>query len=396
MHRFIRLSPLESKLIHTLPFQRLHYIHQLGITFLVYPGAMHRRFEHSLGAMELATRIYDEVMGRSLSAALPSATKTALIACLPAERSPELFYWRAILRFAALCHDLGHLPFSHAAEKQLLGPAGHEKWTAHLIKSAHLLPIWEAFAKCSIKRDVVEDLLKIALGPKTWTTLYPDLPPLTSWEQLVSEMLTGDFFGADRIDYLLRDAQCSGLAYGTFDYHQLLETLHVLPSDGKANAFALGVEQNGIASCEALLLSRHYMYKRLYQHPTVKAYSFHLQRFMKTVCGTIDETVSVDAYLHMTDHQILTKLSNASVDAAHPGHRDAVALYLRGPRLEALPIAPGLSDQVLEELRYDLCLSPENMAWELKAPSKRKSPRFLFPSSRQAGRLFPQIGYLRW
>src|SRR2546423_984318 len=61
VHRFIHIDELESDLIKTLPFQRLHYIHQLGVTFFVYPGGTHRRFEHSLGVMELATRIYDEI-----------------------------------------------------------------------------------------------------------------------------------------------------------------------------------------------------------------------------------------------------------------------------------------------------------------------------------------------
>ena len=66
VHRFIHIDEIESDLINTAPFQRLHYIHQLGVTYFVYPGGTHRRFEHSLGVMELATRIYDEITSGEL------------------------------------------------------------------------------------------------------------------------------------------------------------------------------------------------------------------------------------------------------------------------------------------------------------------------------------------
>ncbi|MBS0653317.1 MAG: HD domain-containing protein, partial [Verrucomicrobia bacterium] len=64
VHGFIRFNELERELIDSEPFQRLHYLHQLGISFLVYPGATHTRFEHSLGAMELATRIFDRITSK--------------------------------------------------------------------------------------------------------------------------------------------------------------------------------------------------------------------------------------------------------------------------------------------------------------------------------------------
>ncbi len=358
VHRFIHLNAIERKLINTRPFQRLHYIHQLGVTFFVYPGAVHRRFEHSLGAMELATRMYEEVFSRGVHRSIADR--------LPAVHSPEYAYWRAILRFSALCHDLGHLPFSHVAEKRLLQDQEHEKWTAKIIQSAYLAPIWEAFQKTLqgsfAGRDISLDVVKIALGPKKFVALYPDYAPLSSWEKLVSEMLTGDFFGADRIDYLLRDSQCSGLPYGAFDYHQLFEMLHVLLSD---HALYLGIEENGIESCEALLLSRHYMHRRLYQYPTVKAYSFHLARFMESAFYDIEE--SLERYLGVTDNEVLAELQRASLDIGHPGHFDAACLALRLERFHAFSLKRAVGEEELIALREKYRLPVDQIAWELCA-----------------------------
>ena len=100
VHRFIRLSSLEWQLINTRPFQRLHYIHQLGVTFLVYPGAVHRRFEHSLGAMELATRIYDEVTNRSPSSLGPQMVGKKFVDLAPDLESLELFL---LALYSSLC-----------------------------------------------------------------------------------------------------------------------------------------------------------------------------------------------------------------------------------------------------------------------------------------------------
>lgn len=91
------------------PFQRLRDIHQLAMTYLVYPGASHKRFEHSLGVMHLAATMFDVVTHRD--------KETDLVReILPADE--ERHYWRTVLKMAALCHDMGHLPFSEKWEKQ--------------------------------------------------------------------------------------------------------------------------------------------------------------------------------------------------------------------------------------------------------------------------------------
>jgi uncharacterized protein len=111
IHIFIRFNEDEKKVIDSRPFQRLRHIHQLALTYLVYPGACHKRFEHSLGVMELASKVYDVLINsdrpRNMQIYAPDKSKESID------------YWRKVLRMAALCHDIGHLPFSHAAEKEL-------------------------------------------------------------------------------------------------------------------------------------------------------------------------------------------------------------------------------------------------------------------------------------
>lgn len=351
VHGFIRFNDLESRLIDSLPFQRLHYIHQLGIAYLVYPGATHTRFEHSLGVMELASRMFDRI-----------AAKFPI---------PDPDYWRQIVRLAALCHDFGHLPFSHVAEKVLLGKGGHEKWTLRIIQSDHLAPVWETLQSDYPEREVEEDLIKISIGERHLKDFMPkDFTPM---ENVLSEIITGDFFGSDRMDYLLRDAQCTGVAYGLFDYQQLIEMLCVLPVENKLQ---LGIEENGIESCESLLLARHFMHKRVYQYPSVKAYAFHLARFMGRHYSK-EDLDDLEVYLSLTDSEVLAALNSA----ARNGDGDAIALTKRHHRFKAIPFG-----SEVENLSLDI--QEEAIAWEL--PLKKQAvQRLLFPVLKRNGEIVP-------
>lgn len=152
IHNFIRINPEEMQLLDSAPFQRLRHIHQLSLTYLLYPGATHRRFEHSLGVMELASRVFDVVTNENN--VIDGSVKRIIPKGL-------LGYWKRTLRMAALCHDLGHLPLSHAAEDELL-PEGwdHERFTVELIRSHEMKKILSR-----MKLDC-EDVAKLAVGPK--------------------------------------------------------------------------------------------------------------------------------------------------------------------------------------------------------------------------------------
>jgi len=189
IHVFVRMDNDERKVLDSKPFQRLRNIHQLATTFLVYPGATHKRFEHSIGTMEIATRIFDVITQQNNIA----SEIRDVIGGIWNNRQ-ELGYWKRVLRIAALCHDIGHLPFSHAAEKELL-PEGwdHERLTREAILSKEMKRIW-----CSMSPPVrAEDVAKLAIGRKI--SKYSSYI-LSDWESIRSEIIKGDCFGADRID----------------------------------------------------------------------------------------------------------------------------------------------------------------------------------------------------
>lgn len=232
IHSFIRMDVDERKIIDSRPFQRLRHIHQLAMTYLVYPGATHKRFEHSLGVMELASQIYDSI------------TQSHKIDSKVVEFLPELNsedkkrYWRKVLRAAAICHDLGHLPFSHAAEELLRGKWDHELLTVEIIRAEEMQQIFASMTP-PIR---TEDVVKLAVGPKK----LPDII-FSNWELILAEIIIGDVFGADRMDYLLRDSHHTGVAYGLFDHHRLIDTLRILPFEIEDLAApVLGIEEGGI------------------------------------------------------------------------------------------------------------------------------------------------------
>lgn len=376
VHGFIPFDEYEKELIDSLPFQRLHYIHQLGIAYLVYPGATHTRFEHSLGVMSLASLMF-EIICKSV--------RPDVFHFVPRKGSSDFLYWRRVLRMAALCHDLGHLPFSHVAEKDLLGSSGHEYWTLKIIDSPYLAPVWDklrktpAYLEDLIERDIVEDIKKISVGEAKWKQLTGKT--FTPWERIVSELITGDFFGADRIDYLLRDAKSTGVAYGLFDYHQLIESLRILPSvDRGADELQLGIDENGLEASEALLLARHFMHRRVYQYSSVKAYNFHLRRYM--LANYAKKLDSVEEFLALSDTDVITALNKAAKDPKLPGHADAQCVIFRQHRFRAIALADSVTEEDMKKFKSKHKLSDSEIDWEFH---KAETPpdRLCFPVSRR-------------
>jgi HD superfamily phosphohydrolase len=321
IHVFIEADPDEVAVVNSAPFQRLRHIHQLALTSLIYPGGTHRRFEHSLGVMHLAGRIYDVVMrDENLSDVVREVVPTS-------RRKRE--YWRSVVRMAALCHDIGHLPFSHAAEKELLPEGiGHEQITRMLIESDLMKPIWDAMRP----RPEPEDVVKLALGPKDAQDLTFD-----TWEAILAEMIVGDVFGADRMDYLLRDSLHTGVAYGRFDHHRLIQTMRILPPApdrvGAAQAPAgevaarstLGIVRGGLESAEGLLIARYFMFSQVYFHPTRMIYDTHLKEFLQLWLADQGGRFPADpeGHLRYTDNEVMAAISIAARDSASLAHEPA-------------------------------------------------------------------------
>jgi uncharacterized protein len=212
------------RLVNTPEFQRLRRIRQLGLTNLVYQGAEHTRFAHSIGVMYLTGQILDQLAKRE-------------------KISPEE---RTIVRVAALLHDIGHGPFSHVSE-MVLG-VSHEDWTRRIISD----PDTEVNR---ILRDFDPDL------PDRVIEILSGQGP----RRFLSNVIAGQV-DADRLDYLLRDSTMTGVKYGVFDLERLILGLEV-HRDDTLDTVIVGVK--GFHPTEAFLLARYHMYRQVYFHKTV-------------------------------------------------------------------------------------------------------------------------------
>jgi HD superfamily phosphohydrolase len=302
IHNFVRVTADEVAAINSRPFQRLRHIHQLALTYLVYPGATHRRFEHSLGVMELAGRVFDIITherNRHPDVDLFPDTET-------------LTAWRKVVRLAALFHDLGHLPFSHAAEEQLLPDGKHHEWlTVEVLRSDEMRQVFKDMMP-SPDPDLVA---KIAIGPEKWGKWFGKATDFKEWDLLMTEIVTGDAFGVDRIDYLLRDSHHAGVAYGRFDHYRLIDTLRILRHPTLERPM-IGIERGGMHAAEALQLARQFMFLQLYYHHVRISYDLHLSEFM--VQWLKAYPTDVEGHLRMTDNEVLTAMATASADNAAP------------------------------------------------------------------------------
>lgn len=315
VHVFIRLDSDERKVVDSEPFQRLRHIHQLAMTYLVYPGATHRRFEHSLGCMELATRIFDTITRPENIQQLPDAIRDRLPEI---EKPDQLAYWRKILRMAALCHDIGHLPFSHAAEGLFPPGMNHEVMTNLLIMDG-MSTIWGEMQHPRPERELIA---KIAVGEKHAMSATP----FTPWERILTEIITGDAFGADRMDYLLRDSLHAGVTYGNFDYNRLIDTMRILPGPAKDKSQKydaepeLGIEIGGIQVAESLLVARYLMFSQVYFHHVRRIYDLHFIHFLKEKLENGVYPTNIVDFVSLNDNEMLSMIYKAQSDQEAPGH----------------------------------------------------------------------------
>jgi HD superfamily phosphohydrolase len=233
IHRFIELDAGEVALLAAPPVQRLRRLRQLGLAYLAFPSAEHSRFSHALGALAIGTRAFDALRVHS-----PEAF----------DSDRDFGQKRRLLRASLLLHDLGHGPFSHACET-VLG-VRHEKRTQAILALPELR---DALAAIEVDAAAVLGLI----------TGAPDADPV------LRELVSGPNLDADRMDYLLRDAYFTGVAGGTYDAEQLIESLRVLDVDGRPQ---LGVDGRGVVALESFVLARYMMFATVYFHHTTRAF----------------------------------------------------------------------------------------------------------------------------
>ena len=244
----IRLDELTLRLVDTEVFQRLRYVRQLGWTYLVYPGATHSRFEHALGTHHLSRR-------------------TLALLC-EAENSVSIGEEeQSIARAAALLHDVGHYPFSHALEE--IGALHHEDVARPLIMEGN-----------------VASLLSSKLGSDAPGLVF-DLIRGRS-ESPLQGLISGSL-DLDKIEYLKRDAFMCGVPYGEIDVDRLTNSL-VIVDDPDTGRSALGVQEKALSALESLLFAKYQMYRNVYWHHAVRSATAMYKRLVEDAvkAGVVD------------------------------------------------------------------------------------------------------------
>ena len=274
----IWVEPLPLRLIDTAAFQRLRRVKQLGLAHLVYPGAVHTRFDHALGVYHLTGRALDLL-----------------------ERSGELSRVgerdRSIIRLAGLLHDIGHYPFSHALEEleAELVPRDHEEQAGQFLADPDV-----AGALGPLGGETIAEIHHLILGRSP--------SPL---QGLVSGSLD-----LDKIEYLKRDAAFCGVPYGEIDVDRLLDSLRVLP-DPETSALEIGVAAQGVAALESLLFAKYQMFRNVYWHHAVRAATVTFQRLIREALA--GRWMSVADIVGKGDEELLSALEARAVDDSSEG-----------------------------------------------------------------------------
>ncbi len=168
----------------------------------------------------------------------------------------------------------------------------------------------------------------LALGPKKFGPKKHRQAEFSPWQAILAEIIVGDAFGVDRMDYLLRDSFHAGVAYGKFDHYRLIDTLRILPNSQSGEA-TLGIETGGLHSAESLPLARYFMYTQLYFHPVRRIYDYHLLEFLKEWLPSGRFDTGLHGHLAMTDNEVNSAMMTAAYDKGVPSHRHARAVYCR-------------------------------------------------------------------
>lgn len=254
VHGFIHYSKNERAFIDHPTFRRLRNVRQLALTCYVYPGAMHSRFEHSLGVMEMATRAFDALATKH------EKTIAGELSKLPELQDDVLVRGRQVVRMLAMLHDIGHPAFSHAAES-VLPLKDHEEVSIYVIKKVLGPMLDERFF------PGMSDLLVRLMEKK---------PEVTFLRQFVVSEID-----MDRTDYLRRDSLHCGVDYGHFDFHRLIEALTVIENP-ESKQVQIGLERGGEHIFEALILARYQMNTQVYLHRIRRIYDYYLTTYMKS------------------------------------------------------------------------------------------------------------------
>ncbi len=297
----IRVDELTLELVDTDVFQRLRYVRQLGLAFLVYPGATHSRFEHALGAYHLSR------------ATLALLAEREGLGAVDAEE-------QAIVRAAALLHDVGHYPFSHALEE--IGQLHHEDVARPLITKGAVASILSD----GISPDAPERVLALIRGTS---------------ESPLQGLISGSL-DLDKIEYLKRDAFMCGVPYGEIDVDRLTNSM-ILIDDPDTGRPVVGVREKGLSALESLLFAKYQMYRNVYWQHAVRSATAMYKRMVEDALriGAIDAEL-LPSY---TDEGLLHRLEHAHPSSILDALRSR-RLYKRALEWPASTLAEGYGEWI--------------------------------------------------
>ena len=261
IHDFIRVYNSELKIIDSPIFQRLRRIKQLSGAHLIYPGAQHTRFEHSLGVMHIASMASNSLKEKGIL------------------KSHDI----RDIRLAALLHDIGQGPFSHLFEEVLekRQKISHEDIGKKIILKTE---IGDSISKSGFDKRFI---CKLAFGDSKF--------------QFMNELISGAL-SADIMDYLLRDGYFTGAEHAKIDHNRLTYSLDVFKDQ-------LALDKSALVNFETMMISRYQMFKAVYFHKTVRAGEVMLLEAMDLARNELGLTsMNVDEFVKLTDDSILADL----------------------------------------------------------------------------------------
>lgn len=269
VHGYIKITEVERAVIDSPFVQRLRRIHQLAGAYMVYPGAVHTRFDHVLGAMHVAGLMAESIANNI------HLDKTKI----------------QDIRLAALLHDVGHGPFSHLFEEVLAEKTNltHEDISQKIVLKSNIRDVLE---KHGISSRKISDLCVGKLNK----------PPY------MNEIVAGGL-SADIMDYLLRDSYFTGVEYGKVDIHRIIDSIDIVNNH-------LALNQAALYAFEAILIARYEMFKAVYFHRTVRASELMLVHSMSLASNALKLTdfSRIENYLRLTDEVVFDRLMNLNAN----------------------------------------------------------------------------------
>jgi len=323
-------------LLDTAAVQRLRYVRQLGHAFLVYPGATHSRFEHALGAYHLTRRALLALEARGELQAVSDEDQLSVT-------------------LAALLHDIGHYPFSHALEEA--GFLSHEAQGAARLREGELGRRLTDQGGAGL----IEAIGALMRGRST--------SPL---QGLISGSLD-----LDKIDYLCRDSRMCGVPYGLVDVDRLLASLTVVETGAGGVGVGgreIGVHEKGASALESLLFAKYQMYRNVYWHHAVRSATCMFKRAARG--AVLRGAVTAEAVADLTDDSFMQLLETHDGNGLASAIR-ARRLYKRALDLPASEVTaeptlwmaddPDLAQRVEDALAQQVGLRPGELLLDFPA-----------------------------